>query len=400
MVYEELYGNEWHRIATKELEGELEKFKVSWTKSKEDYIIEHECEREQSLLFNSAEESLQQKKKGSRISFHERVHLYRIMKQNKKSKAWISIDYNISLGTLHNIVKEFETPIQRLHLERSITSRNLIESPKLREKIESYLLTNRTPWTAKNISYHLLSEMGVAIPKRVVREILIKMLGMKYKKGLSRLVSFNEEKNILSKQWFAIRLWKVLDQFDMLVNVDESSFSRLTKKCYSWIPKGKQQIIKNIWFLNSWSLVTAITSTGSVMAAKSDKSVNSELFVNFMKELVMFIKEREGCDARNCLVIMDNASVHRAEITKQYLWEEGINIAFIPQYSPEMAPIEHYFAKLKQSTIEMSKGRNINWRSTSSNALIRKWMETIPAQMVRNIWTSFTNELNKSIDLL
>ena len=186
----------------------------------------------------------------------------------------------------------------------------------------------------------------------------------------------------------------------MLVNVDESSFSRLTKKCYSWIPKGKQQIIKNIWFLNSWSLVTAITSTGSVMAAKSDKSVNSELFVNFMKELVMFIKEREGCDARNCLVIMDNASVPRAEITKQYLWEEGINIAFIPQYSPEMAPIEHYFAKLKQSTIEMSKGRNINWRSTSSNALIRKWMETIPAQMVRNIWTSFTNELNKSIDLL
>ena len=126
MVYEELYGNEWHRISTKELEGELEKFKVSWTKSKEDYIIEHECEREQSLLFNSAEESLQQKKKGSRISFHERLHLYRIMKQNKKSKAWISIDYNISLGTLHNIVKEFETPIQRLHLERSITSRNLI----------------------------------------------------------------------------------------------------------------------------------------------------------------------------------------------------------------------------------------------------------------------------------
>ena len=186
----------------------------------------------------------------------------------------------------------------------------------------------------------------------------------------------------------------------MLVNVDESSFSRLIKKVLLVDPKGKQQIIKNIWFLNSLSLATAITSTGSVMTTKSDKSVNSELFVNFMKELVMFIKEREGCNARNCLVIMDNASVHRAEITKQYLWEEVINIAFIPQYSPEMAPIEHYFAKIKQSNIEMSKGQNINWRFTSSNVLIGKWMETIPAQMVRNVWTLFTNELNKSIDFI
>ena len=214
------------------------------------------------LDLDNAEESIQRKKKGSRIRFHERVHLYRIMKKSRKSKAWVAIDYNISVSTLYKIEKVLYTPTQMYHLKRSCTSRNLIESSKLREEIEAYLFVNRTPWTTKDICSHLLSEIGIAIPQSVIREILIKMLGMKYKKGLSRLVSFDEEKNILAKQWLAVKLWKVIDQFDMRVNVDESSFSLLTKRSYSWIPKGKQQIIKNIWFLNSCSLVTAITSTG------------------------------------------------------------------------------------------------------------------------------------------
>ena len=186
----------------------------------------------------------------------------------------------------------------------------------------------------------------------------------------------------------------------MLVNVDESSFSRLTKRSFSLIPKGKQQVIKNIWFLNSCSFVTAITSTGSVIAAKSDKSVSSELFVSFMKELVIFIKEREGCDPKNCLLILDNASVHRAEIAKLYMWNERMNVAFIPQYSPEMAPIEHYFSKLNQSTIEMTKGKNVNWRSPGSYVIIKWSMESIPTAMVRGIWSSFTNKLHKSINQL
>ena len=56
-----------------------------------------------------------------------------------------------------------------------------------------------------------------------------------------------------------------------------------------------------------------------VIAAKSDNSINSELFVSFMKELVIFIKEREGCSPKNCLLILDNASVHRAETAKHYM---------------------------------------------------------------------------------
>ena len=162
----------------------------------------------------------------------------------------------------------------------------MVESPKLREIIQAYLIANRTPWTSKDICSYIQSEIGFVIPEVVVRAILTKVLNLKYKRGLSRLVNFDEEKSLIAKQWFAIKLWRMLDRFDVLINVDKSSFSLLTKKNYLWIPKGKEQIIKNICFLNSWSLVTAITSTGGVIAAKANKSIKSVLFVRFLKELV------------------------------------------------------------------------------------------------------------------
>ena len=119
-------------------------------------------------------------------------------------------------------------------------------------------------------------------------------MNLRYKKGLARLVDFDEERQKLVKLWFSVKIWKVIDKFDALINIDESSFSRLTKNNYSWIPKGKEQIIKNISFRNSCSLVTAIISTGGVIAAKSLVSVASNMFIEFMTEMAKFIQEKEG----------------------------------------------------------------------------------------------------------
>ena len=35
MIYEELYGSKWHKIATEELEGQLRKFEISQSESME-----------------------------------------------------------------------------------------------------------------------------------------------------------------------------------------------------------------------------------------------------------------------------------------------------------------------------------------------------------------------------
>ena len=96
--------------------------------------------------------------------------------------------------------------------------------------------------------------------------------------------------------------------------------------------------------------------------------------------------------------MLDNASIHRVEIVRKYIQSEKLNVAFIPQYCPELAPIEHYFSKLKQEVTDRARGKDTDWKSERSNELLRGSMRDIPSSMVRRIWTSFTTEICKSLD--
>ena len=358
-----------------------------------------ENKSKQYWIIPTAEQSLKTKPKGARIAYHERVYPFQEMMSNKGSMTQLAADSEVSLTTLYNIKKELGWPIHQTLLKRPIMSRSIAESPAIQNLVRSYLETIRTPWTAKDLATHIQIKLGLIVPKTIIRRIMINKLGMKYKRGLSRLIDYNEERQLWMKQWFAVKLSMLLKNIELLINIDESSFSRLTKKNYSWIPKGKAQIIKNICFRNSCSLVTAITSSGSVIAAKSSGWVNSKLFIIFLKELIRFIKETEQVEQQKVLILLDNASIHRSGEVKEILENENLNIAYIPQYSPELAPIEHYCSKLKQVVIGRSREKNIDWKSKESNVLLKQSMEDIPPEMVRKIWSSLTKEICSLLDL-
>ena len=48
------------------------------------------------------------------------------------------------------------------------------------------------------------------------------------------------------------------------------------------------------------------------------------------------------------IVIMDNASIHKSDETKQLIESIGCKLIFLPPYSPDLNPIEHFCAKLKK----------------------------------------------------
>ena len=56
-------------------------------------------------------------------------------------------------------------------------------------------------------------------------------------------------------------------KFELLINIDETISLRYTKASYSWSNKGKESNLKNIWFLNLTSLITALTTNGDVFEA-------------------------------------------------------------------------------------------------------------------------------------
>lgn len=67
----------------------------------------------------------------------------------------------------------------------------------------------------------------------------------------------------------------------------------------------------------------------------------------------MFLNEIEP----NKVIVMDNASFHRKnklyELCKEV--NKNLTLIFLPPYSPELNPIEKYWANLKKSLKKMNK---------------------------------------------
>ena len=44
---------------------------------------------------------------------------------------------------------------------------------------------------------------------------------------------------------------------------------------------------------------------------------------------------------------MDNASFHRSERIEELCFDKGVKLVYLPPYSPDLNPIEEFFAELK-----------------------------------------------------
>ena len=72
-------------------------------------------------------------------------------------------------------------------LENPITSRNIVESPMRQKVIRAYLDTTKTSWTLRDLTAHIKAKVGLLLPERTVRNIMMKVLKMRYKKDFRDL---------------------------------------------------------------------------------------------------------------------------------------------------------------------------------------------------------------------
>ena len=74
---------------------------------------------------------------------------------------------------------------------------------------------------------------------------------------------------------------------------------------------------------------------------------NTELFNVWLKK-VLIPELKPGK-----VLILDNASFHKSEESKRLIQSAGCRILFLPPYSPDLNPIEKYWANLKTKIKEL-----------------------------------------------
>lgn len=89
------------------------------------------------------------------------------------------------------------------------------------------------------------------------------------------------------------------------------------------------------------TLVAAITWQGPVAPMVLEGPMNGEAFFAYVEQMLI------PALARGTIVVMDNLSAHHAPRVERVLEEAGMQVRYLPPYSPDFNPIELMWSKVK-----------------------------------------------------
>jgi transposase len=131
-----------------------------------------------------------------------------------------------------------------------------------------------------------------------------------------------------------------------LVYVDESGCDkRIGFRRTGWSPLGVTLVqIAQFHRGQRFQILPAYTQDGVLLARVFQGPTDGAVFEDFIEQLLTLCGR---WPERNSVLIMDNASFHHSDHIEQMCDDAGVKLVYLPPYSPDLNPIEEFFAELK-----------------------------------------------------
>jgi transposase len=128
-----------------------------------------------------------------------------------------------------------------------------------------------------------------------------------------------------------------------LVYIDESGIELTICKDRGWGKKGEKLVGKKSGkYYERTNIIAGYVNHKSIAPMIFNGSCNTKLFETWVEELL--IKELKPGQC----VVMDNASFHKSQKTRGLIESVGCKLIFLPPYSPDLSPIEKFWANMKR----------------------------------------------------
>lgn len=124
--------------------------------------------------------------------------------------------------------------------------------------------------------------------------------------------------------------------------IDESGIDHGLFKDKCWSEKGKQVIGERSGSARGRTSIIAALNEDKIKAPMTfHGTANTSLFTCWLEQFLLpTLQPRQ-------VIIMDNASIHKGTKIREIIENSGCYLVYLPPYSPDFNPIEHYWAALK-----------------------------------------------------
>lgn len=129
---------------------------------------------------------------------------------------------------------------------------------------------------------------------------------------------------------------------ERLVFVDEMGSNTSLHELYAYAPKGERAYCsvarnrgKNTTLLSSMNL----SGMGPSMVVEG--GVNGAVFEVYLREALLPTLDEDD------VIVMDNLRAHKTEKVREMIKAAGVEVLYLPPYSPDYNPIEEAFSKIK-----------------------------------------------------
>ena len=95
--------------------------------------------------------------------------------------------------------------------------------------------------------------------------------------------------------------------------------------------------------------------------------------------------------------LMDNSPVHLVKDVASYMRSNRCSCIFLPQYTPEMAPVELFFCQLKRMISMKRTNEVINLTKKSGRQILVEMILSIDQVLIIKIWKHFIATLGQMI---
>lgn len=225
--------------------------------------------------------------------------------------------------------------------------------------------------TISEIQTYLKKNRNIECSRELIRILMKTNMSLSYKK--CKYEYFKNESKVRERTLqHHLQMKELLKTNKLIASIDEIGFVNNLNPLYAWSKKGKKKYIKHNLVDGKKSSCACITSKGNIFYKTIDKSFKTLSFFEFFKSLQLPI---------NTIILIDNASIHKSKIIKEYAISKSWFLIFIPPYSPCFNPIENVFSSVKhhcrkyKSIDDAFKKATLNTIQNSINRCISKTLD-------------------------